>query len=262
MKHLMAAVTLGALMASATPALAQAPGQGARTTLGGVQGAGTFSVRGHFSVWAGGGLDLDVISGLTQGSVGRIRGSQMLVDAAAYPDVYVRTQRRRYASVGFGIFKKTEVIARYQQADNPSSTVLIGHFGTNDNDFGVSFNNYKDRLIEFGLRKYMATPKSVRQYFALVGGIKTVQPLSMNMRAPGGDVSAKMYELSKVPSVGIDFGFTFEYRKLGAYLETGLRYQGRLKRADDDLALYQLEALNNTGWRAFMPLTVGVLLRF
>lgn len=258
----MAAVTLSVLIGSVAPASAQAPGQGARTDIGGVQGAGAFSVRGHFSVWAGGGLDLDVISGLTQSSLGRIRNTQMLINPASFPDVYVRTQRRRYASVGFGIFKKTELIARYQDATNPSSTVLLGVFASNDNEFAVNFDQYKDRVIEFGLRKYMATPKSVRQYFALVGGMKTVQPLSMNMRLPGGDVRARMYEQSRVPSVGLDFGFTFEFHKVGAYLETGLRYQGRLKRTDEDLALYELDSINNTGWRAFMPLTLGVMFRF
>lgn len=262
MRHLAIALTFGAVLATPAPALAQAAGQGGRTDLGGRQGAQTFSVRGHVIVWGAVGFDLDVFGDVTAGGLGTIRGTAMSVEATVYPDVYVRTPRRRYLGVGYGLFDKAEVFARYQAARNPAATVVIGRFGTNSNTFPVSFDEYKDTLVEFGIRKYFATPRSSREYFALVGGMKTVEPISMTMQAPGGDVRAELYGKSRVASFGLEFGVTLEFHKVGVFIESGLRYQKGLTRNDDELAAYQLEAVNNTGGRFFMPANIGLLVRF
>jgi hypothetical protein len=262
MKSLAVIVALGAALATAAPALAQAPGQGARTDLGGTQGKETFSVRGHVSVWGAMGLDLDVIGNVTAGAVGTIRGTGVLIDATAYPDVYVRTQRRRSVGVGFGIFDRTELFARYQDANNPAATVVIGQFGSSSQTFGVGFDNYKDRLVEFGLRKYIASPKASREYFALVGGMKTVEPIGMTMQVPGGNVQAALYDKSRVLALGLEFGITVEYHKVGVFAETGFRFQKRLARNSGDLEAYGLQDLNHTGIRLFMPATLGLLVRF
>ena len=262
MKQLAVIVAFSAVLATSAPAFAQAPGQGARTDIGGTQGQQTFNVRGHLIVWGAMGLDLDVIGNVTSGALGTLRGTNILVDSTAYPDVYVRTQRRRYVGVGLGIFEKTELFARYQEASNPAATVVIGQFGAATNTFAINFDTYKDRLIEGGLRKYLASPKSSRVYFALSGGMKSVQPLGMTMQAPGGNVPAQLYGKSRVLSLGMDFGVTLESHKVGLFLEAGMRYQGRLNRNDSDLTAYGLQALNDTGMRLFMPATVGVLVRF
>lgn len=262
MKHLAAIVAFGAVMATAAPALAQAPGQGSRTDIGGTQGKQTFSVRGHLIVWGSLGLDLDVIGDVTAGAVGGIRGTGVLINATAYPDVYVRTQQRRSLGVGFGIFDRTEIFARYQLANNPAATVAIGQFGTSSNTFGVAFDNYKDQVVEFGLRRYLASPRASRIYFSLFGGMKTVEPINMTMQAPGGSIPAGLYGKSRVPSMGLEFGITLESHKVGVFAEGGFRYQKHLAPNDSDLAAYNLQDLNNTGFRLFMPATVGLLFRF
>jgi len=262
MKRLAVIVALLAALATAAPASAQAPGQGSRTDIGGTQGAQTFNVRGHLIVWGSMGLDLDLIGDVTASSLGSIRGTSMLIDATAYPDVYVRTQRRRSVGVGFGVFQKAEIFARYQEANNPAASVIIGQFGTSSNGFGVGFDNYKDRMIDFGIRKYLASPRASRVYFALAGGMKTVEPLSMTMQVPGGNVRTELYGKSRIPSVGLEFGLTLEYHKIGMFAEGGFRYQKRLTRNDDDLALYKLQDVNNTGIRIFLPTTIGLLVRF
>ncbi len=262
MKHLAIVMAFGAVLAMPATASAQAAGQGARTDLGGTQGAQTFSVRGHVIIWGAAGLDLDVIGDVTAGGLGSIRGTATAIDATAYPDIYVRTPRRRYLGVGYGLFDKAEVFARYQSARNPAATVLIGRMGTNTNTFPVGFDEYKDSLIEFGIRKYIATPRASREYFALVGGVKTVEPISMTMQPPGGDIRAELYSKSRIPSLGLEFGVTVEFHKIGVFIESGLRYQKRLTRNDDQLAAYQLQAANDTGGRFFMPANIGLLIRF
>lgn len=262
MKTLAVAVAFCAGLAGSTPAFAQAPGQGSRTDIGGTQGKQAFTVKHHLIVWGAMGFDLDVIGDVTAGGLGTIRGTQMLVDATAFPDVYVNTPRRRYIGVGYGLFDKAEVFARYQDADNPAATVIIGKFGSNSNTFAVAFDNYKDSLVEFGIRKYIATPKSTREYFALVGGMKTVKPLSITMQVPGGSVRTELFSQSRIPSFGLEFGISIESHHLGVFLESGLRYQKRLTRNDDELAPYELETLNNTGPRIFIPVNVGLLVRF
>ncbi len=246
------------------PVLAQQtpPAGSSRTDLGGKEGNQTFSVRGHIILWGAGGLDLDVLGNVTGGALGTIRGTQMLIDVTAYPDVYVRTQRRRSAGIGFGVLKSVELFARYEDTNNPASAVVIGKFGSDTNTFGVAFDNYKDRLIEFGLRKYLASPKRSRVYIALSGGMKTVEPISMTMQVPGGNVRTELYSKSRIPSYGVGFGVTLEYRHFGFFVDSGFRYQKRLMRNDSDLALYGLEDVNNTGVRFFMPATLGLLVRF
>ena len=262
MKQLAVVIVFAAALTIPAPAGAQAPGQGARTDLGSAQGDQAFTVHKHFIVWGALGLDLDVIGNLTNGALGRVRGKETSVDAAAYPDVYVRTPRRRYLGVGYGLFKKGEVFVRYQEASNPAATIVIGKFETGTNTFAVSFDDYKDRLIEFGIRKYIATPKSTREYFALVGGVKTVQPIGMTMQVPGGNVRTELYSTSRIASMGLEFGVSLEFHKIGLFIESGIRYQKRLTRNDDELALYDLQDLNNTGIRLFMPANIGLLIRF
>lgn len=248
-------------LATARPAFAQTAGQ-ERSTIGASKGGQVFSVKGKLTVFGAVGLDLDVIGDVTLSSLGVIRGTSVAIQSTAYPDVYVKTQHRRYLGASFGFKRKTAIMARYQEANNPAATVKAGAFGVATNEFAVSFDNYKDRMFEFGLRHYMATPKNVRQYFSLLYGLKTVDPIAMNMFAPGGGVHTALYSKSRVPSIGLEFGVALERGHAGVFLESGVRWQKKLKRDDTELAAVQLTDTNNTGARLFMPVTLGLSFRF
>jgi hypothetical protein len=258
MRNWRVVVWMGLMLA--LPAVAVAQVEGGRTDIGAKAGAQTFNVRGHLIFWLGGGLDLDVIGDVTSPALGTIRGVPSLVQGTAYPDVYVRTQRRIYAGAGIGIFQKTELFARYTEASNPASPVVIGQYGASN--FPVRFDNYRDRLIEFGLRKYIATPRSTRQYFGISYGRKTVEALNVTLQTPGGDIDVPLYAKSTVPAIGVDLGLTWEFKHIGLFGETGFRFQKRLKGDDSGLALYGLEDFNHTGIRLFIPATIGVHVRF
>lgn len=262
MRHLAVLLTLCATLAFSVPAEAQAPGQGSRTDIGGTQGKQAFSVRGHLIVWGAVGWDLDLIGSVTAQTAGAIRGTPTLIVETAYPDVYVSTQQRRYIGIGYGISQRVEIFARYQQANNPAAAVDIGRFATTANTFPITFENYKDRLFEGGIRKYIASPKSTREYFAIMGGMKRIDPFGMTMAVPGGDVKTAVYGASRVLSIGLELGVTVEYHRVGLFLESGFRYQGKLKRDDADLGQYGLDGVNNTGYRFFMPANIGLLVRF
>lgn len=245
----------------AIPAVAAAQVQGGRTDIGAKTGAQTFDLRGHVIAWLGGALDLDVLGEVTSAAAGKIRGVPTVLQGTAYPDVYVRTQRRVSAGAGIGIFKKTELFARYTAASNPASTVEIGQYGS-AGTFPVRFDNYRDRLIEIGLRKYIATPRSSRQYWGISYGRKTVEALSVTLQAPGGNIDVPLYAKSVVPAIGMDLGVTWEFKHIGVFGETGFRFQKRLKGDDSGLALYGLEDFNQTGFRLFIPATIGLHVRF
>jgi hypothetical protein len=249
------------VLLSAVPAVAQDAGQ-ARSTLGASQGSQTFSVKGKVSVFGAMGLDLDVLGDISVGGIGEVRGTPTLIQQAAFPDVYVKTQRRRYLGASFGFKRKTEIMVRYQEAANPAATILLGIFGTNDNTFPVTVDDYKDRLVEFGIRHYFATPKRSREYFSLLVGRKTVDAISMTMRPPGGPIPVALYSKSAVPSISLDFGVSLEYGHVGIFLESGARWQKNLTRDDTDLAKYQLDGVNDSGARLFMPATLGLHVRF
>ena len=249
------------LLCFAAPASAQTAGQD-RSTIGANKGSQTFSVKGRFSVFGGAGLDLDVFGDVTAPAVGSIRGVSTAIQGTAYPDVYVRTQRRFNVGASFGFSRKNEIMARFQRANNPASTVSVGQSAVSTNGFAVSFDDYKDSLIEFGLRHYMATPRHIRQYLSLLGGMKTVDAIGMEMRPPGGANRTALYSKSRVPSIGIEMGIGLEYGHVGAFIESGIRWQRRLKRDDSDLIQYDLTDVNNTGARIFMPATLGLKFRF
>lgn len=249
------------VLLSATPAAAQDAGE-TRSTIGAAAGSQTFSVKGKFSVFGGVGLDLDVLGDISAGGVGTIRNTPAVIQPAAFPDVYVKTQRRRYFGAAFGFKRKTEIMVRYQEAKNPASTVALGGFGSADNTFPVVVDDYHDRLVEFGLRHYFATPKRSRQYFTLLYGMKTVDAISMDTRPPGGPIPMALYSKSTVPSIGLEFGVSLEFGHMGVFLESGARWQKKLKRDDTDLAKYDLETVNDTGSRLFMPATLGLHFRF
>lgn len=218
--------------------------------------------RGHIVVWGSGGLDLDVIGDVTGGAVGTVRNTPTLVSPTAFPDVYVRTQRRRSAGIAIGIFDTVEVFGRYSDTNNPAATVIIGQFGSSTTTFPVAFDNYKDRAMEFGLRKYLGASSHTREYLAIFGGIRTVDPINLTLQVPGGAVTSALYGRSRVTTYGADFGITLEFGRVGLFVEAGMRYQPKLVRDDSMLALYGLEDLNNTGIRLFMPTSAGLLVRF
>jgi hypothetical protein len=250
-----------ALLAAPRAAAAQTAGQ-ERSTIGASKGGQVFSVKGKFSVFGAVGLDLDVIGDVTVPALGVIRGTQVSIQGTAYPDVYVKTQHRRYAGLSYGFKRKTEILARYQSANNPAATVAAGDFGTATNDFPVAFDTYKDRMFEFGLRHYMATPKHTRQYFSLLYGLKTVEAIGMDMQAPGGSVRTALYSQSRIPSIGLEFGLALEKDHFSIFLESGVRWQKKLTRDDTELTALQMTGVNDTGARLFMPATLGLHFRF
>lgn len=251
---------LTAPQVAAAQLLPQAPSS--KTDLNGPDAKRNLVGRGHIVVWGSGGLDLDVIGDVTGGAVGRIRDTPMLVSPTAFPDVYVRTQRRRSAGVAIGVFDTLEVFGRYSDTNNPAATVIIGQFGSSSNTFAVAFDNYKERAMEFGIRKYLGASGRTREYLALFGGVRTVDAIRATLQVPGGAVNTALYGASRIPTYGADFGITLEFGHIGLFVEAGMRYQKALKRDDSDLALYGLEDLNKTGIRLFMPTSAGLLVRF
>ena len=263
MKSVGIALLLGTMLA--VPALAHAqtvtqePAASSRTDLGTKR---KLVGRGHIVVWGSGGLDLDVIGDVTGGAVGTIRNTPTLVTPTAFPDVYVRTQRRRSAGIAVGVFDTVEVFGRYSDTNNPAATVIIGQYGSSSTTFAVAFDNYKERAMEFGLRKYLGTSSYTRQYLAIFGGVREVDPIGLTLQTPGGSVTSGLYGKSRVTTYGADFGITLEFGRIGLFVEAGMRYQPKLVRDDSTLALYGLEDLNNTGIRLFMPTSAGLLVRF
>lgn len=112
------------------------------------------------------------------------------------------------------------------------------------------------------MRKYNGSSRHFRQYLQIEGGMKRVQPINVNLQAPGGAVAARLYGQSRMPTAGIDFGVMFEWRHTGLFIEAGGRWQRRLTGDDTDLLGYGLDSINDTGIRLYMPVTTGLYFRF
>jgi hypothetical protein len=249
----------------AAPVLAQdaTPGPGSpasRTT----KPKANWTLKHHVSLQVSGGYDLDVFGSVLANSVGTRTTSTytqtLVVSTTAYPDVFVRVPKRSQVSLGFGIFRRDELFARISRA---TYVALPLNVGIPQASMVVALSPYKEQSVEFGLRHYFNTGSVRRIYVAMSGGQRTIQAISGAFTPGFGDPLGVMslYDASKVKTISVEFGTTFEIKHIGFFIEGGGRWQGKLTRNDGDLALWGLNTANDTGGRLYMPVQFGVVFR-
>ena len=220
-----------------------------------------FNLRGHLSAMVSGGWDLDVIGDVTAGALGMAPdGQQFAINPTAYPDVFAKTPTRRAASIGFGIARRTEVFARYTEANYTSARSSVGAPSV---PLVMKVSNYREKSYELGLRHYFATGLRFRRYVNFAYGQRRIDAISATFTSTVvpdlGEL--QLYSASRLPSMSVEFGMTIEVPHAGIFIEGGARWQKRLKRNDADLAPLGAADANNTGARFYMPVQVGVVFR-
>ena len=225
-------------------------------------------IRHHISFMLSGGFDLDVFGNVIEGALGQRGGAQVAVrQSVAWPDIYVAVPKRADFSVGFGVFKKDEVVARVSRAIYTSEPLTdAGNYagGGLVGDLTIDVSQYRERAWEIGMRHYLVLTPKVKQYANFMWGVRTIEPISANLvvSEPTGSIGTfRLYDQSKVKTISLEIGLTFEFGRVGLFAQVGGRYVYRLKRNDDELAEWSLQALNNSGSRFYMPAQFGVLFR-
>lgn len=238
-------------------------------------------IKYRLSLMVSGGLDLDVFGEVavpgvscdvtvTEGPTACNNQTRIVQSARAlhYPDVYVSTPRRWHASAGFGIFQKDELIV--QVSGNRAAAeenITLGEVLTSGGNrpLRATFTRYEDFAIEGGWRHYFRAVGRSKSYVNLLYGRRTVEAITADLLAAGtdGDLgTVRFYDKANLKTAAIVFGVTYERFPVGIFVEAGVRWTARLKRQDDDLRQFGVEAFNNTGSRIFMPANVGLMVRF
>jgi len=252
----------------AAPVLAQTPAGQPPKPIELKSNEGVLSLKYHATFQISGGFDLDVLGNVINGAIGAIDGQPTAIrQARPYPDVYVDVPKRAQISVGFGVFSRDEIIGRLSRATNPSQPLTdAGNIATpgGSKDLTVTFSPYREHAWEVGWRRYFVMTRRAKQYANFVYGVRTVDPISATFGITGADGTlgvARFYDRSKLKSFSLELGLTYEIAHIGLYAEVGGRWQQKLKRTDEDLATWSLQAANDTGIRFYMPLQFGVLFR-
>ena len=228
----------------------------------------TTGIKHHVSFGLSGGFDLDVFGDILMGGLGERNGQQLAVrQARPWPDIYVAVPKSAQVSVGFGVFRRDEVIARLSRATYTSEPVTdAGNFAgqTGSEALIASLSSYREQSWELGWRRYLAMTKRYKQYAQFLYGIRTVEPISatFSVDGPEGTLGTlRLYDRSKLKAMALEVGLTLEFGHVGVFTEVGAHWQGKLKGNDDDLATWSLQPINNTGARFYMPLQFGLLFR-
>jgi hypothetical protein len=255
----------------AAPARAQAPAGGQLPPAAPIELKAQDAVPGlkyHASFQISTGFDLDVLGNIINGALGTIGTSQIAIrQARPYPDIYVTVPKRSQVTAGFGVFQHDEIIGRISRATYTADPLTdAGNFaGAAGNEtVAVAFSPYREKTWEVGWRRYFVMTRRAKQYANFLYGVRTVDPISgvFSVSGPEGTLgTARMYDRSKLKSFSLEVGLTYEMAHAGLYVEFGGRWQQKLKRIDDDLAVWGLQEANNTGIRFYMPLQFGVLFR-
>jgi hypothetical protein len=249
---------------SSTPALAQAPPAGGLRLTAEDPFKG---VKNQVSFVLSGGFDMDVIGNVANGALGGRDTTQVAIkQTLPWTDVYTSVPRRAELVVGFGLRQKDEIVVRLSRATYADGLAVdAGNYVDDEGNvvLDLEVSPYKEQSWEIGLRHYMKMTPKVKQYVNLMYGNRIIQPMTMVFRPVDREPGAplRLYDKSTVKTFGLEMGLTRERGRAGVFLQIGARFVRRMKRNDEDLALWKLEFVNNTGVRFYMPVQFGVLFR-
>jgi hypothetical protein len=126
-------------------------------------------------------------------------------------------------------------------------------------------SNYSALSAEAGYRHFLATGSAFLPYVAGAAGLTRTSGIDADIfvqSIASGELAAgriRLYDTSLSPTASIQIGLTYAFAPSAAIgVETGLRYEGKLRGNDRDISLGNggLTALNEEGGRWSMPLRV------
>ncbi len=221
-----------------------------------------------------GGVDFPIDGDVHKGATAPIADLGVLNPALAGTAAELRIEKRSQKTVydegynagvelGYGLSDNSEIFGsvRHSWTGRGSAQVGTAVIPATGQTLPVNarFGKYKADNIEVGYRQYFGSG-GLQPYGAIRGGIGFTDRIKADFTIPDANIAvndAAFYKKSTIYSGGLDVGLSYDVgTNVSIQAETGLRYQSKLKDDDTDIAGLGLAAINDSGSRLSVPITL------
>lgn len=231
---------------------------------------------GHFSMSVLGGLDKplsgDVHGGATVDvpDLGPLNpalagvDAQLRIGSRGHDEIY-GTARSLGLEVGYGLSDRSEVFlqARETSADDGRVRVGAAYVPALDTELDVfgEFSSYDAYTWEVGYRRYFGDDGRIKPFVAARVGATETDAIQATFEIPDAGITipnAPFYEKGWALSGGLEAGVQIPFtERFSMTLAAGVNYIGDLSDDDSAIAGLGLAAINDTGSRVSMPLSIS-----
>jgi hypothetical protein len=245
-----------ALCALASPALA-APESGrfSMSLLGGLDKPLSGDVHGGATV------DVPDLGPLNPALAGV--DAQLRIRSRAHDEIY-GTARSWGVEVGYGLSERSEVFLQAREASADDGRVRVGaaYVPALDTELDVfgEFSSYDAYTWEVGYRRFFGDDGRIKPFFAARLGATETDVIRATFEIPDAGITipnAPFYEKGWALSGGLEAGVQIPFtERFSMTLAAGVNYIDDLSDDDSAIAGLGLAAINDTGSRVSMPLSI------
>jgi hypothetical protein len=231
--------------------------------------------QGEFSMSVFGGADFPVSGDVHSGAVAPVADLGPLNPALAGVSAELRIRSRNHQQiygtarslgleVGYGLSDRSEVFlqARETSADDGRVRVGAAYVPALDTELDVfgSFSSYDAYTWEAGYRRFFRDGSKVRPFFAARLGATETDVIRATFEIPDAAITianAPFYEKDWALSGGLEAGAQILFtERFSMTLAAGVNYIDDLSDDDSAIAGLGLAAINDTGSRISVPLSI------
>lgn len=230
---------------------------------------------GRFSMSVLGGTDTPLSGDVHRGATVDVPDLGPLNPALAGVDAQLRIQSRGHdqiygtamslgLEVGYGLSDRSEVFlqARQMSADDGRVRVGAAYVPALDTELDVfgHFSGYDAYTFEFGYRHFFGESGWARPFVAARLGATETDAIKATFEIPAANIlipDAPFFEKAWAVSGGVEAGVQIPFtERFSMTLTGGVNYIGDLSDDDSAIAGLGLAAINDTGGRVSMPVSI------
>lgn len=231
--------------------------------------------EGKFSMSVSGGVDMPVSGDVHSGAVAQVPDLAPLNPALAGVSAELRIRSRSHEQIygtarslglelGYGLSDRSEVFlqARETSADEGRVRVGAAYVPALDAELDIfgRFSSYDAYTWEAGYRRFFRDGGRVRPFFAARLGATETDIIRATFEIPDASISipnAPFYEKGWALSAGLEAGAQISFTEhFSMTLAAGVNYIDDLSDDDSAIAGLGLAAINDTGSRVSIPLSI------